>query len=267
MKIYISADMEGITGVTHWDEVEHEKPTSFLQFQDRMTKEVSAACLGANEAGAKEIWVKDAHYSGRNILAESLPNNVRLIRGWSGHPYSMVQEIDSSFDALIMIGYHSRASSSGNPLAHTMSSSKLDKVLINDQAASEFFLHGHIASKYKVPIVFLSGDAGICDEVKKVSPNTKIHATMVGVGNSTISTHPEESRIAIKSKVKDALSGNLNKCIWKHPKSFTLQVRFIKQQFAYKASHYPGVSMIDPKTVYLSTSNYDEIMRFFLFNV
>ncbi len=147
--------------------------------------------------------LKDAHYSGRNILAESLPNNARLIRGWSGHPYSMVQEIDSSFDALIMIGYHSRASSSGNPLAHTMSSSKLDKVLINEQAASEFFLHGHIASKYKVPLVFLSGDAGICDEVKKVSPNTKIHATMVGVGNSTISTHPEESRIAIKSKVKD----------------------------------------------------------------
>ena len=100
MKIYISADMEGITGVTHWDEVEHEKPTSFLQFQDRMTKEVSAACLGANEAGAKEIWVKDAHYSGRNILAESLPNNAKLIRGWSGHPYSMVQEIDSSFDAV-----------------------------------------------------------------------------------------------------------------------------------------------------------------------
>ena len=119
----------------------------------------------------------------------------------------------------------------------------------------------------KIPLVFLSGDAGICEGVKKVSPNTKLHPTMVGVGNSTISPHPEESRMAIKRKVKEALSGNLNKCIWKHPKNFTLQVRYIKQQFAYKASHYPGVSMIDPKTVYLSTSNYDEIMRFFLFNI
>jgi D-amino peptidase len=148
-----------------------------------------------------------------------------------------------------------------------MSSSKLDKVLINEQAASEFFLHGHIASMYKIPLVFLSGDAGICEEVKKVSPNTKIHATMVGVGNSTISAHPQESRMAIKRKVRDALLDNLDKCIWKHPESFTLQVRYIKQQFAYKASHYPGVNMIDPKTVYLSTSNYDEVMRFFLFNV
>ena len=113
MKIYISADMEGITGVTHWDEVEHEKPLAYNQFQERMTNEVLAACNGANDVGAKEIWVKDAHYFGRNILAEKLPANVRLIRGWSGHPYSMVQELDESFDALLMLGYHSMAGHGG----------------------------------------------------------------------------------------------------------------------------------------------------------
>ena len=63
MKIYISADMEGITGVTHWDEVEHNKPSAYTQFQERMTKEVVSACKGANDAGAKEIWVKDAQLS------------------------------------------------------------------------------------------------------------------------------------------------------------------------------------------------------------
>ena len=163
MKVYISADMEGVTGVVNWDEVDHNRPSFYNQFQQKMTREVVAACEGANDAGAAEIWVKDAHYSGRNIMQDLLPKNTRLIRGWSGHPYLMVQELDNSFDALIMIGYHSRASSSTNPLAHTMSSSKIDKILVNDQAASEFFLHGNIASKYKVPLVFLSGDAGICE--------------------------------------------------------------------------------------------------------
>ena len=143
MKIYISADMEGITGVTHWDEVDHNKPSVYTQFQARMTQEVVAACEGANDAGAKEIWVKDAHYSGRNILSEELPENVKLIRGWSGHPYSMVQELDDSFDALLMVGYHSMAGKGGNPLAHTLSSSKLDSVFINGQQTSEFFLHGN----------------------------------------------------------------------------------------------------------------------------
>ena len=55
MKVYISADMEGITGVTHWDEVEHDKPSAYNQFQERMTEEVLAACNGAVDVGAKEI--------------------------------------------------------------------------------------------------------------------------------------------------------------------------------------------------------------------
>ena len=267
MKVYISADMEGITGVTHWDEVDHNKSSIYTQFQERMTKEVVAACKGATQAGVKEIWVKDAHYSGRNILSEQLPNNVKLIRGWSGHPYSMVQELDSTFDALMMVGYHSMAGMGGNPLAHTLSSAKLDSVYINDQQTSEFFLHGNVAAKHGVPLVFVSGDVGLCEEVKDVSPNTRTHATMVGVGDSTISIQPDESRKAIQKKVKAVLSGDLKSCLWKHPNSFSLKIRYVKQQRAYRASHYTGASLVDPKTVLFETKDYDEIMRFILFTV
>ena len=105
MKVYISADMEGITGVTNWEEVDHNK-SAYSQFQKQMSLEVAAACEGAIRAGAKEIFVKDAHYSGRNILPSYLPKRVKIIRGWSGHPYSMFQEIDSSFDAIMLVGYH-----------------------------------------------------------------------------------------------------------------------------------------------------------------
>ena len=266
MKIYISADMEGITGVTHWDEVDHNK-SSYGQFQKQMSLEVAAACEGALEAGAKEIWVKDAHYSGRNILAEILPKGVKLIRGWSGHPYSMVQELDDSFDALMMVGYHSRAGQGGNPLAHTLSSSKLDSITINDRQTSEFFLHGNIAAKHGVPLVFLSGDVGLCEEVLEVSPGTTTVATMVGVGDSTISIQPQESLEAIKTKVKSALSGELSNCLWDHPKSFVVHIRFNKQQLAYRASHYPGVELLDPKTIAFTTKEYDEVMQLILFVV
>ena len=98
MKVYISADMEGVTGVTHWDDVDHSKSV-YSRFQKQMSLEVSSACKGALDAGANEIWIKDAHDTGRNILAEILPKGMKLIRGWSGHPYSMVQELDDSFDA------------------------------------------------------------------------------------------------------------------------------------------------------------------------
>ena len=69
MKVYISADMEGITGVTHWDEVDQHK-NPYPKFQKQMSLEVAAACIGAKKGGATEVWVKDAHASGRNILPE-----------------------------------------------------------------------------------------------------------------------------------------------------------------------------------------------------
>ena len=264
MKVYISADMEGITGVTHWDEVDQQK-NPYPKFQKQMSLEVAAACIGAKKGGATEVWVKDAHASGRNILPEYLPVGVRLIRGWSGHPYSMVQELDYSFDALIMIGYHSRAGQGGNPLAHTMSSSKIDSIYLNDMQTSEFLLHAYVAAKHKVPIVFLSGDVGLCEEVLKIIPTISTHATMIGIGDSTISIHPKESVEQIQSKVAISLKKDLSNSLLEVPKSFEIKIRFNKAQNAYSASHYLGAKQVDPKTVALVVNDYDDIMRFIHF--
>ena len=266
MKIYISADMEGVTGATHWDEMDRNHK-AYEPFQEQMSREVAAACEGAREAGADEIRVKDAHGSGRNILARLLPRGVKLIRGWSGHPYSMVQELDGSFDALLMVGYHSRAGHGGDPLSHTMSSAKVESVHINDRETSEFFLHGNIAGKHGVPLAFLSGDADLCGEARETNSGMTTHATMKGVGDSTVSIHPEESIEAIRSGVKTALEGDLSKCVWSHPESFEVKIRFNKHQGAYRASHYTGADLLNAKTVRVSMTDYDDVMRFILFVV
>ena len=49
--------------------------------------------------------------------------------------------------------------------------------------------------------------------------------------------------------------------------SFQKKVRFIKQQLAYRASHYPGATLVDAKTVAFEASDFDNIMRFMLFTV
>src|SRR3569833_3342526 len=127
MKIYISADIEGTAGITHWEEADKTHAT-YMEFRERMTDEVVAACEGAIEAGAneranktntKENQNKDAQETKHNNIAAKLPDCARLIRGWSGHPFSMVQELDASFDALLFVGYHATAGSDDNPLAHT----------------------------------------------------------------------------------------------------------------------------------------------------
>ena len=96
MKVYISMDIEGITGITHWDEATKNK-ADYRVFQEQMTDEVVAACEGALNAGATEIFVKDAHDTGRNIITSRLPEEAIMIRGWSGHPFCMLQELDETF--------------------------------------------------------------------------------------------------------------------------------------------------------------------------
>ena len=141
MKIFISADIEGVATTTLWPETEKGSEDYRLHAQ-QMTMEGIAACEAASEAGASEIVVRDAHEDGNNLDIWKLPENVTLIRGWSGHPYSMVYGIDPSFDAAIFIGYHSAASSEGNPLSHTESLNPLS-VKLNGALASEFLLYSY----------------------------------------------------------------------------------------------------------------------------
>ncbi|MBN36183.1 MAG: hypothetical protein CMM46_15680 [Rhodospirillaceae bacterium] len=106
MKVYISVDIEGVAGITHWDEATIGQP-GYETFRAQMTDGSAATCEGALAAGATDLLVKDAHSSGRNILPERLPEEARIIRAWSGNPLSMVEGVDEGFAAIAMVGYHS----------------------------------------------------------------------------------------------------------------------------------------------------------------
>jgi len=266
MKIYISADIEGITGIAHWDETEKSK-SDYQKFAKQMTDEVKAACEGAIKAGAKEIWIKDAHDTGRNIIADELPQNVKLVRGWSEHPYLMVQELDKSFDALLMIGYHSFGNSSSNPLSHTLSSRILNYIKLNGEYASEFLIHGYAAATLGVPVVFISGDEGICKEAKKVNKNIKTVAVNKGVGNSVISIHPKLAVEKIKESVELTLKGNIDKCKIELPEHFKVKLSYKKHINAFKVSFYPGMEQISSTNLVFETDNYFEVLRMLLFAI
>lgn len=117
-----------------------------------MMREVQSACEGANNTGTKEIWIKDAHGIGRNLNFNGLPINTKLIRSFSGHLFCMMQELDNTFNAVLMIGYHSFAGSDGNPLSHTLKDT-VAYIKINGELASEFLINTYTASYVNVPVV------------------------------------------------------------------------------------------------------------------
>lgn len=259
MKVFMSVDIEGITSTTDWEECDHNKPP-YAKFAEQMTKEAVAACEGAIAAGATEILIKDAHGSGRNIDISKLPENARLIRGWSLHPYSMVQGVDSSFDAIMFVGYHSAASKPGNPLSHTMTGRPL-YVKINGQIASEFMMYSYAAASEGVPTVFLAGDKQLCEDGTKLYPNLVTVPVKEGIGGSTVCMSPEKSIKMIRELSEKALRQDFKKDLIKLPESFEVEICFKEHQRAYAMSFFPGMELKDSNTIVLKTDKYFEVLR------
>jgi D-amino peptidase len=265
MKIYISADIEGVCGTTDWDDAK-KGAADYPEFQKQMTKEVEAACEGALAAGATEIYIRDAHGSARNLIAANLPQKTRVIRGWSRHPYMMMQELDASFDAALMVGYHSPAGCAGNPLAHTMSG-MIAEVTINDEPASEFHINRYTALLERVPVVFLSGDQQMCDLATKAIPGLVTAAVKTGTGASTVNLHPNFAVEMIRTRVQQALQEIPVRNTDTMPDSFKVTISYKNPKDAYKASFFPGARLISPVEIGYDADTYFDVLRLFLFNL
>src|SRR6266511_2858179 len=145
MKIYISADMEGVVGVVTQEQL---GPSGFEYQRARefMTEEVKAAIDASFEAGATEIVVSDSHGNGQNLLIEKLPRNITLVRAFP-RPLTMMQGIDETFDGVIFLGYHTSTTNPQGVRAHTMSSATLADVRLNGVSMPEAGLNAAIVKE------------------------------------------------------------------------------------------------------------------------
>jgi D-amino peptidase len=259
MKVYISADIEGVAGITGREEGRKDH-ADYAEFRSQMTRETAAACEGALAAGAEQVTVKDAHGTGRNLIASELPAPTRLIRGWSGHPLMMVQDLDESYAAAAFIGYHSRAGAGGNPLAHTISGA-VQEIRINGSAVSEYRIHAMAAALVGVPIVFVAGDRTLCEEVAAFQPATRCFATKWGEGASQQSVHPDDAVAGIRDGVREALGADPGAARITLPSRFELEVVYRDHTRAYEKSFYPAAKPSGPHAVRLETDDYFEVMR------
>ncbi len=258
-KVYISVDIEGCAGITHWDETDKSHP-DYAEFREIMTGETLAAIEGARAAGATEIWVKDAHETGRNLLIDRLPADVRVIRSWAGHPFCMVQELDNSFSAVVMIGYHSSSGSEANSLAHTLSL-KASEIRLNGQRASEYLVHALAAATVGVPVAFVSGDAGLMVEMAQVNGATRGCAVKEGAGQSTVSMTPAGARAVIRTGVEAALRADLAPCALTLQPHYVLEIAYADPNLAARHQHYPGAWHIGNRTIRFETDQYFDVLR------
>ncbi|MEV6042238.1 M55 family metallopeptidase [Streptomyces xanthochromogenes] len=204
MKVLISVDMEGISGIVHPAET---NPDCYDYQQGRalMTAEANAVIAGVLDAEpAAEVWVADAHGPFRNLLPEDLDRRARLIRG-KPRPLGMLGGLDEHTDAVMLIGYHARAGGGPAVLAHTMSDAILD-VRVGGRSLGEIGLNAAMAGHLGVPVVLLSGDDTACAELTDLAPSAVTVAVKQALGQTAaVAVHPEEARERLRTAAAKAI--------------------------------------------------------------
>lgn len=176
MKVLISADMEGATGVT-WTADVVPGTEQWQRMRRLLTGDVNACVAGLVAGGATEVLVNEAHSAQRNVLLEDLDERAVLLTG-RHKPLSMMQGVDTGVDGVVFLGYHAGAGERG-VLAHTYLENSITGVWLDGVPASEGRLNAALAAEHGVPVLLVTGDDQACADATGPGGHSPDAATAV----------------------------------------------------------------------------------------
>ncbi|MGW6469610.1 M55 family metallopeptidase [Streptomyces nigra] len=261
MKILISADMEGATGVTWPGDVLPGTP-QWERCRGMFTSDVDAAVRGFFDGGADSVLVNEAHWSMRNLLLEQLDERTEMLTG-RHKALSMVEGVQhGDVDGIAFIGYHTGAGMEG-VLAHTYLANQITGVWLNDVRASEGLLNAHVVAEYGVPVVLVTGDDLACEDALGYAPEARKVAVKDHVSRyAAVCRTPARTAADIRAAAKDAMGiAGRREPVQAGP--YTVAVEFDAEHLAMAATVVPGVARIgERKVAYTSERMYEAIRTF-----
>ncbi len=203
-KVYISVDLEGISGVNGDDQTSAGQ-AEYARGRKLMAEDANAAIRGAFAGGATEVVVNDSHGSQRNLLPEDLDPRARLI-SHSFKRHGMVEGLDETFDSILFIGYHARAGAARGLFAHTGSGVVRD-LQLNGVAVGEGGINAAMAAWYGVAVALVTGDDTAVEEVKALVPGVKGVTVKRAINTRAVEMLPlAEARRLIEAGAKEAVA-------------------------------------------------------------
>ncbi|MEU8587670.1 M55 family metallopeptidase [Streptomyces sp. NPDC048664] len=261
MKILISADMEGATGVTWPADVLPGRP-EWERCRPMFTSDVNAAVLGFYDGGADDVLINEAHWSMRNLLLEQLDERAQLLTG-RHKTLSMVEGVQhGDVDGIAFVGYHAGAGMEG-VLAHTYLANSITGVWLNDRRAGEGLLNAHVVAEFGVPVVLVTGDDVACEDALGYAPEALKVAVKDHVSRyAAVCRTPGRTAADIRAAAREAAS----LAVRHEPVAggpFTLAVEFDAEHLASSATVVPGVDRVgERKVAYTSDTMYEGIRTF-----
>jgi len=264
VRIFISCDMEGATGIVHGDQLVPGKP-DYAQGREYMTRDVLAAAQAALSIdGVIAVRICDGHGTMRNLLIDRFPAGTEVVCGpASSKTLCQSEGLDDSFDAVLLVGYHAKAGTRDGVLPHTWIGSLVHEMSVNGKVFGEAALNAALAGEFGVPVVFLSGDEAACREVKAdVGPSVVTVPTKRATGpRAAICKPPVQTEEDIRLGVLTALQDLKAHTPFRVPGPVEFRVGFHQTAQADRAAKHPGVERTGDREVAFRRDTYLDAVR------
>jgi len=267
MRVYISADIEGVAGVCG---AQQTQPTGFEFSLARkwMTEEVVAAAESAHEAGATEVVIADGHGTAQNVFLDDLPDYASLVRAFP-RPLLQMQGIeDGCYDAALYIGHHTSMASFKGLRSHTYHGGCIRDIRIDGISQSETTLNTMLATHYRVPVIFSAGDADYIEHVNEMNPTIETVVTKKVCGYGAVNTlTPKVTSDLIRAGVARAFARFEEIEMTAEPDNYEVEVEFQGRSQAEMWDYLPWVTRTGSFSIKANFISAEEAMKFFTFTI
>lgn len=256
LKVFISVDMEGLAGVVSSSDVSATGP-DYAHFRGIMAAETNAAIEGAYRAGATSVVVRDSHGAKQNLLPNDVDPRARLLRGASTGPRNMMEGIDSTFDAVVFVGYHAKAGTPNAILEHTSTGNVVD-FSINGVSLPEGGYNALVAGLVNVPVVFVAGDRAVVDQIRGMLGPIGGVSVKEEINDATLGLSPKRAQEEIRIGVEQAIRNRKNAKVYKMGGPYTMVLK-VKQEKPL----FPGAQRVRQGEFTFSSANLLDILDAF----
>jgi D-amino peptidase len=256
-KVYISVDMEGISGISGDDQL---SPTGREYDRSRklMAEDVNAAIRGALAGGAAFVVVNDAHGGQRNLRPEDLHPSALLI-SHSFKRYGMMEGLDDTFDAAIFVGYHAKAQSSGGLFPHTLTAAVRD-LRVKGKSVGEGGINTMLAEWYGVPVVVVTGDEVAVAQVAEVATRARSVIVKRAINTRAVELKPlEQAHREIEVAVRESVASAKRTSPQRLP--LDVEIQFATTLIPEIAEAFSCVKRLAPDTIAFSSQTTPEAYR------
>jgi D-amino peptidase len=263
MKLYISTDFEGTSGIVAWEQI-IEGNAEYEQGRKLLTNEVNAVISGALEVDEAEFVVNDAHHTMRNLHPQDLKGLATLITG-KHKPLYMMEGLDGSFDGVCFVSYHGSIGAERAILSHTYNPGAVWEVRINGEVVGESGINALVAAHYGVPIIFVSGDEVTAQEAQMVAPDAEKVVVKQSLGRfAAAHIHPTAACDLLREGAARAVRDikKMRPPLFALPVS--LEITFQVADMAEMAQWVRGVERVAPRSVKLMNENLLDLYRMFV---